>query len=471
MKPNNTNNHKNYLNHLLTFLFAVIVLINLSLFSNTENKNIALVDSLNTFQPVYFDYGSFELKSDSYDILDKLSVELKQNTNEKLYITGHTDDKGSESFNLELSEKRAIAVKEYLVSKGCIAGNIFTLGKGKSEPLNGNSNDTERYLNRRVEFTIINKESKPEENDITYINSSLKQTGRNEVKGELSVRDTSGIPIEGIQEKDVSAVLQWKSDGKKDSSVGNVRFLPIDEKKKVAYTLTMDYSPSMYNGRFESNAPKTEKILAMENAVQKFIEVMDEKNMAKIIKFGRVINVVQSFTKSKDALRKAITKGSYPREGTALFKSIYSALCDVSFETNPTVMKTVIAFTDGEENASANITKDSIYKLSELKGIKVYSVGLIDETKHSFPLGMKSKDEADLVEIAGRTGGFYWWARSSNDLPAIYTNIHNQIMKSYQLSIIWNEDNLPIKGTKVTAVIRINVLGRIRTIYKDYVME
>ncbi|RPI13933.1 MAG: hypothetical protein EHM58_17445 [Ignavibacteriae bacterium] len=453
------------------FLLVVLVLVILSVFSTVESKNIGLIDSLNTAQSVYFDFGSAELKSESYILLNKLADELKSNPDAKLNITGHTDDIGSENFNLELSEKRAEAVKQYLISKGCSSDNIFTQAKGKSEPVNGNNDDIERSLNRRVEFVINYNKKEAEEKDITYINSSLKQVTKNEVTGELSVRDISGEPIEGVEEGDVSAVLQWKAGEKTDSAEGSVRFIPIDDKKKIAYTFTMDYSPSMYDSRFEKDAPKTEKILAMENAVKTFLELMDDKNMGKIIKFGRVINVMQSFTKSKDALRKAIISGCYPREGTALFKSIYVALSDAAYEKDPTVMKTVIAFTDGEENSSGNITKDSIYKLSEFKGVKVYTVGLLDEPRHSIPLGLKSKDEADLVEIAARTGGFYWWARNSSDLSPIYKSILNQILKSYQVSIIWNEEKLPPKGTKVTAVVRVNINGRIRTIYKDYVME
>jgi hypothetical protein len=118
-----------------------------------------------------------------------------------------------------------------------------------------------------------------------------------------------------------------------------------------------------------------------------------------------------------------------------------------------------------------NITKDSIYKLSELRGVKVYTVGLLNEYKHSVPVGMTGIGEADLAEIAAKTGGFYFWANKSSDLPAIYTTILNQILKSYQISIMWNKDKLPPTGTKVTAVVRVNVKGRIRTIYKDYRME
>ena len=456
---------------ILIFTMVLLMVILMSSLSDTETNSLRILDSLNTADLIFFDFGSYELNPESYELLNKFSEEMKSNQNLKVQITGHTDDIGSEDFNAELSLKRAQSVKEYLVLKGCNPENIQTYGKGKSEPLNENMTESGRAKNRRVEFSFLNKEMEPEEKDITYINTTLKQLKRNEINGELSIRDTTGKPIEGITEEDVSAVLNWDTEKQKDSAAGTVKFIPIDNKKKIAFTFTMDYSPSMYDDKFNSNAPKTEKILAMENAVKKFIDIMDQKNMAKIIKFGRVIDVVQSFTKSKDALRKAILAKSYPREGTALFKSIYTALCDQTYETNPTVMKTVIAFTDGEENSSGRINKDSIYKLSELKGVKVYTVGLLNEFKHSVPLGMNSVGEADLVEISAKTGGFYWWASKTSDLPAIYESILNQILKSYQVSIIWNEEKLPPKGTKVTAVVRVNVKGRIRTIYKDYVME
>jgi len=453
---------------LTIVLLAVIIMTSLS---NTKTESFKLLDSLNTADLVYFDFGSFELKPESYELLNKFAVELKRDPELKLQIIGHTDDIGSENFNLELSLKRANSVKQYFILKGCNPENIQTSGKGKNEPLNNNITENDRAKNRRVEFSFINKVQAPEEKDVTYINTTLRQVGRNELSGELSIRDTAGEPIESIREEDVSAVLRWEIEKQKDSSEGSVRFIPIDDKKKIAFTFTMDYSPSMYNDKFEYDAPKTPQILAMENAVMKFIEIMDQKNMGKIIKFGRVIDVMQSFTKSKDALKKAILAYCYPREGTALFKSIYTALCDQTYESNPTVMKTVIAFTDGEENSSGRINKDSIYKLSESKGVKVYTVGLLDEYKHSIPLGMKSIGEADLVDIAARTGGFYWWARNSEELPTIYNSILNQILKSYQVSIIWNDEKLPPKGTKVTAVVRVNIKGRIRTIYKDYLME
>jgi hypothetical protein len=443
----------------------------MSSLSDSETNYYKLLDSLNTTDLIYFNFGSYELNPESYELLNKIAEEMSSNPDLKIQITGHTDNIGSEEFNAELSLKRAQSVKAYLVLQGCNSENIEAYGKGKTEPLNDNLTEYERAGNRRVEFTFINQIKVPEEKDVTYINTTLKQSNRNEITGELSVRDTTGEPIEGITEEDVTAVLNWEIEKQKDSASGTVRFIPIDDKKKIAFTFTMDYSPSMYDGSFNSKAPKTEKILAMEQAVHTFVTNMERKHLARIIKFGTVIDIVQPYTKSRELLYNAITNSCYPRSGTAIYKSIYVALNDTLYYSNPTVMKAVIAFTDGEENASGVITKDSVYKLSERKGVKVYTVGLLDELNHSVPLGMKSRDEADLVEIAAITGGFYWWVRKAADLSAIYSIILNQILKSYQVNIIWNDEKLPPKGTKVTAVVRVNVKGRIRTIYKDYIME
>jgi hypothetical protein len=456
---------------IIIFTLILLGAMIISSLTDAESKVFSLLDSLNTAEFIYFDFGSSVLETDSYAILDKLAEEMKSNPKLKLQITGHTDNLGSDEFNLELSNRRAVSVKEYLVLKGCNPDNILTLGKGKNEPAVENITDLGRAKNRRVEFTFLNIKKAPEEKDVTYFNSSFKQTGRNELTGDISIRDTSGEPIESITEDDVSAVLKWEIEQQKDSAEGYIRFIPIDDKKKIAFTFTMDYSPSMYNDKFDYNAPKTVKILAMEQAVHSFVSNMEQKHLARIIKFGSVIDMVQPYTRSRELLYNAITNKCYPRPGTAIYKSIYTALNDTIYNSNPTIMKTVIAFTDGEENASGKITKDSVFKLSERKGVKVYTVGLLDEFKHSFLLGMNSKDEADLVDIAARTGGFYWWAKSSSDLPAIYSSILNQILKSYQVSILWNDEKLPAKGTQVTAVVRVNVKGRIRTIYKDYVME
>ena len=67
-------------------------------------------------------------------------------------IAGHTDALGSESYNYELSEKRARSVSEYLVRKGISSSRLSTMGYGKSQPVTDNRTPQGRARNRRVEF-------------------------------------------------------------------------------------------------------------------------------------------------------------------------------------------------------------------------------------------------------------------------------------------------------------------------------
>ncbi|MCX7877379.1 MAG: hypothetical protein N2510_01920, partial [Ignavibacteria bacterium] len=103
---------------------------------------------------------------------------------------------------------------------------------------------------------------------------------------------------------------------------------------------------------------------------------------------------------------------------------------------------------------------------------RVYTVGLLHKaaTKLFSEMEMK-KAEEDLAIIASNSGGFFYKTTEATELERIYKQIFAQILKSYQLSIVWNSEKLPPKGTQVKAVIRINVKGKVRTIYKDYVME
>ena len=78
---------------------------------------------------------------------------LKSDEFLRIQIIGHTDSDGDEGSNQILSEKRAIAVADYLREKFGIAGNrLQTVGKGESLPLNNNASAAEKAANRRVEF-------------------------------------------------------------------------------------------------------------------------------------------------------------------------------------------------------------------------------------------------------------------------------------------------------------------------------
>lgn len=103
---------------------------------------------------IQFETGSAVLKPISYNILNQISDELKENIKLQFIIQGHTDNKGNESKNLELSKNRAKAVANYLISRGINAKRISSEGFGGSKPIAENKTEKGRALNRRVDLII-----------------------------------------------------------------------------------------------------------------------------------------------------------------------------------------------------------------------------------------------------------------------------------------------------------------------------
>ncbi|MGP1500698.1 OmpA family protein [Bergeyella cardium] len=103
---------------------------------------------------VNFAFDSSNLTSAAKTNLDKLAKVLKNNPDTNINIYGHTDSKGSDSYNLALSERRANAVKSYLSSKGISSSRMIATGMGESNPVATNDTESGRAQNRRVEFAI-----------------------------------------------------------------------------------------------------------------------------------------------------------------------------------------------------------------------------------------------------------------------------------------------------------------------------
>jgi OOP family OmpA-OmpF porin len=108
---------------------------------------------------VNFDYDKSNIKSEFAPILDEAAQTLKENPDIKVTIEGHTDSIGSDGYNQRLSERRAQAVKQYLVSKGIAASRLTTVGKGEAEPVapntkDGRDNPEGRAMNRRAELKV-----------------------------------------------------------------------------------------------------------------------------------------------------------------------------------------------------------------------------------------------------------------------------------------------------------------------------
>ncbi|HZR35580.1 MAG TPA: OmpA family protein [Nevskia sp.] len=103
---------------------------------------------------VNFDFDKATLTAEAKGILDQVGAALQARPDIKVEIDGHTDGKGSVSYNQKLSERRAASVKAYLVGKGVAAERMTTAGFGKSRPIADNKTDEGRALNRRVELKV-----------------------------------------------------------------------------------------------------------------------------------------------------------------------------------------------------------------------------------------------------------------------------------------------------------------------------
>ncbi len=109
---------------------------------------------VNLSSEVSFDVDKATIKPGFYGTLNKLARVLAKYNNTIVHIVGHTDSTGSASYNQRLSERRAEAVKAYLVEHGVAPDRIRTEGRGESEPRASNATPEGRAMNRRVEIYL-----------------------------------------------------------------------------------------------------------------------------------------------------------------------------------------------------------------------------------------------------------------------------------------------------------------------------
>lgn len=107
---------------------------------------------------IYFDFAKYSVKEESHISLNKIIKVLEENPDMKLAINAHTDNVGKESYNLNLSNKRAASAVTYLINNGISKDRLTSKGFGESKPLidcKTNCSEEDLQTNRRVEFVII----------------------------------------------------------------------------------------------------------------------------------------------------------------------------------------------------------------------------------------------------------------------------------------------------------------------------
>lgn len=112
---------------------------------------------------VYFDTNQSVIKGESAATLNKLAQIFQEYPNSDILVGGHTDSDGSDTYNMTLSMQRALAVTNYLVSRGISSERFTTKWYGETQPRASNTTAAGKAQNRRVELAIVaNKELKKE---------------------------------------------------------------------------------------------------------------------------------------------------------------------------------------------------------------------------------------------------------------------------------------------------------------------
>lgn len=122
-----------------------------------EAEVTIISDSVKVIFPnnVLFATGADQLKEEIKPTFARFATVLKKYDKTKIIVTGYTDNTGTEQYNNQLSEKRAVNGKQLLVENGVAADRMFTWGFGQRVPVASNDTEDGRAKNRRVEFVIL----------------------------------------------------------------------------------------------------------------------------------------------------------------------------------------------------------------------------------------------------------------------------------------------------------------------------
>jgi VWFA-related protein len=300
------------------------------------------------------------------------------------------------------------------------AWTVGTIATGGSQTLNitATVNDTGNYINR-AEVTALNQ-SDPNTNNnfdgvaaappginvaINQIKTVCNTAGATSDKAYVTVVDQLGNPITDLSKLIFSLTENQNS---QDFPVNNFRVDFISE--SISISLVLDYSQSM----FDSGS-----VTAMEDAVVNFINQFTADIESEIIKFNRVISVVQPFTTDKDALIAAVDSVFTPMSKTELYQAIIKGIDDVALRPT-TNLKAVVVITDGRNNSvSPSITADTAIDEALSKDIPVYIIGI-----------GAAIDWNDLEKIAADTGGRFYPSYQADDMTDDFGKLANTLIKN-----------------------------------------
>ena len=122
-----------------------------------EEKTEVLEPKEIRFDMIYFDYDKYNLKPDARETLLETVETLRANSNVKIMIEGHCDERGTIEYNLQLGKKRAESARVFIIASGIDANRLNTISYGEEKPRALGHNERAWAKNRRDEFKIISK--------------------------------------------------------------------------------------------------------------------------------------------------------------------------------------------------------------------------------------------------------------------------------------------------------------------------
>ena len=146
---------------------------------------------------IEFETGKAVIKKQSFAILNQIAVTFIANPSYKVEVQGHTDNVGKPEMNKELSEKRAQAVRKYLVDAGVPATQLTAHGYGDEKPIADNKTKAGRAKNRRVEFNISFEEISYE-TVLDHVDSTLLQQHLDSIQPKQLPADAETQPADSV---------------------------------------------------------------------------------------------------------------------------------------------------------------------------------------------------------------------------------------------------------------------------------
>ena len=239
--------------------------------------------------------------------------------------------------------------------------------------------------------------------------------GSTDVTAFVTVTDQIGDTVSTLTKNDFTVSEDQTPLAADEFDVEFAEQVPIP----LSVSIVMDYSGSIINSGIISD---------VEKAVIDFIDLMAAVDRGEIIKFDQSVEVVQSFTAIKDALRAAVVKPYNATGGTALYDAIIKGINDTKSEPN-TNRKAVIAITDGLNDVGVVNNVGPVIKAAQDNNIPIFTIAV--GTKINL---------VDLTRLADETGGLVYQSTDVNTAEEIYqqladTLIINQFVFTYNSSL------------------------------------